>query len=261
MSVNNLEGKVYLKYYRFAIHGLSGEEQLDMKWGCYELLRPAEIEAIRGVSPVAYVPWGALEWHSYHNPIGLDGLKARGLCEALAQQTGGVVLPPFYVGTDTIKPFKGFDHTLEHRESTVMALCEELLTQLVDEDFRIIVLVTGHYGREHVRVLKETAAAVLPRLGDSKVWVVADWEPVLGQFEDNHAARGETSYQMLFHPDTVDLTQLPDDRVTTLDDDGIAGEDPRLSTADFGQAQLDAFVSASVPVIFDLLNEVGNPGA
>lgn len=227
-----------------------------MDWGFYELLRPAQIEAIREEAPIAYIPWGALEWHSYHNPIGLDGLKARGLCEALARQTGGVVLPPFFVGTDTIKPFKGFHHTLDHRESTVRALCEELLAQLADEEFRVIVLVTGHYGREHVRVIKETVSDFSHTNPDTKVWAIADWEPVEGQFAGNHAARGETSYQMLFHPDTVDLSMLPADRVTMLDEDGVAGEDPRLASMDYGQAQLDAFVAACVPTINALLKDV-----
>ena len=62
-----------------------------MNWGFYELLRPAQIEAVREKAPIAYIPWGALEWHSYHNPIGLDGLKARGLCEALAQETDEIL--------------------------------------------------------------------------------------------------------------------------------------------------------------------------
>ncbi|NUM68336.1 creatininase family protein [candidate division KSB1 bacterium] len=115
-------------------------------WGKYEQLRPAQIAAIRARTPIAYLPWGALEWHSYHAPIGLDGIKAHGLCEALAKETGGVVLPAVYVGTDTIKPYKGFHHTIEHNAETVTKLCLEFLQQLADEDFKVIVLVTGHYG-------------------------------------------------------------------------------------------------------------------
>jgi creatinine amidohydrolase len=220
-------------------------------WGRYAYLRPAQVEAIRAETPLVYIPWGALEWHSYQNPIGLDGLKAQGLCEALAAATGGVVLPPVYVGTNTMKPFKGFKHTLEHRAETVRRLCRELLEQLADEDFRVIVLVTGHYGRDHVAVLKDVEAS----FDQAAVWVLADWEPVEGLFDGNHAARGETSYQMLFHPETVDLSLLPQERVTTLDEDGVMGEDPRKSSASFGQEQLDAFVAACVPRIQSMLAE------
>ena len=224
-------------------------------WGLYEYLRPAQIEAICSQTPIVYIPWGALEWHSYQNPIGLDGLKAHGLCKAMAAQTGGIVLPPVYVGTDTIKPLKGFKHTLEHQEDTVRVLCYQFLEQLADEGFKVIVVLTGHYGRAHVNALKETCAEFTDQRSDIKVWMMADWEPVEGVFEGNHAAKGETSYQMYYHPDTVDLTLLPDDRQTTLDDDGVAGLDPRESSAAHGEEQEKAFLQKTVPIILEMLNE------
>ena len=173
-----------------------------MAWGNYELLRPSQIEAIRDETPIAYVPWGALEWHSYHNPVGLDGLKAHGLCGALAQRTGGVVLPAFYIGTDTIKPFKGFHrYTLDHRESTVQLACaRNCLTQLADE------ALPGDcpchrplWARTCSSTQRDGCAEFSAKSPDIKVrGLIADWEPVEGKFEGNHAARGETAYQMLF---------------------------------------------------------------
>ncbi|MBZ0294596.1 MAG: creatininase family protein [Anaerolineae bacterium] len=225
-------------------------------WGKYELLRPSQIEAIRAEAPIAYIPWGALEWHSYHNPIGLDGLKARALCEALAEQTGGVVLPPVYAGTDTIKPFKGFYHTIEHAESTVQTLCREYMAGLVDEGFKVIILLTGHYGREHVRALKETTEQFASENPQVRVWTLTDYEPHEGHFEGNHAAKGETSYMMLYYPDSVDLSLLPADRRTTLDDDGVMGLDPREASAEHGQEELEVLVQNTVPKIRQLLESV-----
>lgn len=225
-------------------------------WGAYERLRPAQIEAIRAQTPLAYLPWGALEWHSYHNPVGLDGLKARRLCEALAEQTGGVVLPAVYVGTDTIKPFKGFKHTLEHKNETVRALCREFLEQLADEAFKVIVLVTGHYGGEHVKAIKETVAAFNAEQNGTTVWALTDAEPHEGFFDPNHAAYGETSYMMLIDRETVDLTLLPADRVATLDEDGVWGQDPRQASVVDGQKMLDVFVQQALPKINELLGRV-----
>ena len=82
-------------------------------YGNYSDLRPNEIEEILEKSPIAYVPWGALEWHSLHAPIGLDSVKAEGICKALASETGGVVLPAIPMGVNTIKPFKGFPHSID----------------------------------------------------------------------------------------------------------------------------------------------------
>ncbi len=230
------------------------------KWGLYERLRPHQIEAILEGAPVAYIPWGALEWHSYHNPIGVDGLKAHGLCEAMAKETGGVVLPVVYAGTETIKPYKGFGHTLDHPRSTIETLCREFLEQLADEGFRVIVIVAGHYSGAQVEALKHTAEAFMRKNPNVKVWAFADWEPVAdlsGNFAGNHAAIGETSYMMLFEPETVDLAQLPDDRETTLDGDGVMGIDPRQSSAQIGAELLAAFVEKAVPVIKEMLADVG----
>lgn len=226
-----------------------------MNWGCYERLRPDQIESIRQEAPIAYLPWGALEWHSYHNPIGLDGIKAHGLCNALAQETGGVILPPVYVGTDTIKPFKGFKHTIEHRSDTVKTLCAEFLEQLADEGFQVIILVTGHYGGGHLKAIREAAEAFSATHSAVRLWALPDSEPLEGIYPANHAARGETSFQLLFDPAAVDLSLLPQDHEATLDDDGVWGEDPRKASAEEGAAMLKVFLERSVPKIRALLEE------
>lgn len=223
-------------------------------WGRYERLRPDQIEAIRARTPLAYVPWGALEWHSYHAPVGLDGMQALGQCCALAEATGGVVLPPLYVGTDTIKPYKGFPHTLDHRAATVRALCRELLEGLADEAFRAVVIVTGHCGGDHVDALRQTVEAVgreHPALG---LLLVPSFEPTQDTYPSNHAAHGETAYQLLFDPELVDLARIPPDRAPTLDDDGVWGDDPRGATAEDGAAILRLFLDRTVPRIRPLLD-------
>lgn len=223
-----------------------------MPWGNYERLRPAQIDAIRSEHPIAYLPWGALEWHSYHDPIGLDGMKAHGLCTAMARQTGGVVLPPVYIATDTIKPLKGFKHTLEHGEETIKTLCREFLEQLADEGFKVLIVMTGHYGGIHKDAVVNTAKAFAAEHPDLKVWAFPDSEPLEGHFEGDHAAIGETSFQLLFDADLVDLSLVPPDRAPTLDDDGVWGDDPKEASAERGRRQLKAFLDNTVSKILSL---------
>lgn len=222
------------------------------KWGKYEELRPAQIEAIQQQASIAYIPWGALEWHSFHAPVGLDGIKAHGLCVAMAKETGGVVLPAIYVGTDTIKPYKGFKHTIEHDSNTVTILCREYLYQLADEGFKFIVLLIGHYGEGHLEAIKIAVDLFSQENPDVGILAFPDSEPLDGSFPANHAARGETSFQLLFKPELVDLSKLPD-RETTLDDDGVWGEDPRKASAEEGQQMLDIFLQNTLPKIKMLL--------
>ena len=222
-------------------------------WGFYERLRPAQIEAIRHATPVAYIPWGALEWHSYHNPIGLDGMQAHGQCAALARETGGIVLPPFYIGTDTIKPFKGFPHSIEYSAGVVGQLCRELLEQLRDENFNVIVIVTGHCGAGHTDILQQTVDLFTEEHPGTHVKLIPSFAPTQDTYPSNHAALGETSYQMLYDPELVDLSLLPEDRVATLDEDGVWGDDPRGASAEKGTAIERLFVERAVLDIQRLL--------
>ena len=212
-----------------------------LPWGLFERLRPDQIEAIRATRPVAYVPWGALEWHSHHAPIGLDGLMAHGLASALARACGGVVLPPVYAGTDTIKPFKGFRHTLEHAPETIERLCSEYLAQLDDEGFRVLVVVSGHSAGGHLGALRAAVDGFTARAGP-RALLVAAFDPVRDVYPPDHAAHGETSLQLLFAPDLVDLGRIPAGPPPTLDADGVWGADPRTASAEDGAAILDLFV-------------------
>lgn len=224
-------------------------------WGHYAALLPYAIERIKKTAPVAYIPWGALEWHSYHAPVGLDCLKARGLCEALAREAGGIVLPPFYVGTDTIKPYKGFPHTLEYSEGVLAQLCTETMAQLVDEKFRVLVLITGHYSRRQQDVIRDTADAFAKAHPETGVWAFPDCDVLEDKYPPNHAALGETALQMLFDPGLVDLTRLPEDRVATLDEDGVWGEDPRKATVEAGRRMLAHFLEKAVPRVKALMEK------
>lgn len=229
----------------------------EIQWGLYERLRPAQIDEIRTSVPIAYLPWGALEWHSYHAAIGLDGLKAHGLLVELAKKCGGIVLPPVHIGTDTIKPFKGFPHTIDHSEELVTALMGQFLDQLVGENFKAIVFLTGHYGARQVEAQKNAVKEFEKRHPGFPIWAFADWEPLEGKFPPNHAAHGETSLLMYFEPDLVDLSKVPAERAPTLDDDGVWGDDPRHATGKAGAEMVQAFLDVAVPRVGNLLEKAG----
>lgn len=221
-------------------------------WGKYEQLRPAQIEAIRAEMPLAYIAWGALEWHSYHNPIGLDGMQSYAQCLRLAEQTGGVVLPPMYVACDTIKPFKGFPHSINHSEALVHDLCVELLEQLAEEQFKGIVVITGHMGGKHTEALDKACSIFQETNPQVKVWSTTSYEVIKDVYPLNHAARGETSTQLFVAPELVDLSRL--DHEPDLDNDGVWGEDPRNATAEEGKAMMELFVERAVPNILGMIN-------
>ena len=224
-------------------------------WGQYHKLRPDQIETIRDEVSLAIIPWGALEWHSYHNPVGLDGMIAEHLAVALAQEAGGLVLPPVYVGTDTIKVGLGFSHTVEHDEETVRTLCYQFCSQLHAEGFRAVVVLTGHCGAGHRRALEEAVAKASAEFEGTRFRFIASFDPIQDSWAVNHAAVGETSLQMAVDSTNVDLSRLPKGRVADLEQDGVWGDDPSSATAESGLEITKLFVKACAPIVEDLLND------
>lgn len=219
------------------------------RWGFYERLLPAEIEAIFATAPVAYLPWGALEYHGHHAAVGLDGLKAHGLCAELARAAGGLVLPPVYIAANTIKTAPKLEfprHSLDFRETTLRTLAREWLDQLADEKFRVVFILCGHAGQPHYDIIKEEAQQFNARQSATHAIATTETDLVPPELvKVNHAALGEVSFLLHLTPDCIDLSRLPADRVPTLEQDAVWGDDPRAATAEKGRTYATAFVAAA----------------
>lgn len=226
-------------------------------WGRYERLMPAEIETIHAAHPIAYLPWGALEYHGTHAAVGLDGLKAHGLCMQLAQTVGGLVLPPVYVAANTIKLAPGLNHkrhSLNFSETTLRALAREHFMQLADEQFRVVFTLCGHVGQPHYDIIKDEAAQFNAAQSATRIIATSETDLIDKSIVIvNHAALGEVSLLLHTDPDCVDLSRLPANRVPTLEDDAVWGPDPRPSSAAKGAAYASAFVTAARHLLHETL--------
>ncbi len=222
----------------------------------YEEMLPHQIEEALRSKPIAYLPWGALEWHGRHLAIGNDALKAHALCLGAAQRSGGVVLPPVWCGFHTMA-LAGFTHTLEFSEDLVRQLAAEYLTQLDKNGFKVIVVVTGHYGAAHVKALKEVAERVGQRTR-AKIWVLPEYELTKEDigYRGDHAGKWETSLLMHLRPELVDMSQQPADPQAKLE--GVGGEDPRFhASAELGRTTAQAIEERLASGALQLLAEAG----
>ncbi|QYM78012.1 creatininase family protein [Horticoccus luteus] len=223
------------------------------RWGRYETLLPDEIAAIAAQHSVAYLPWGALEYHGRHAAVGLDGLKAHGLCCSLAAAVGGLVFPPVYFAANTIKTLRELPHqrhSLNFSEDLLRLLAREHLEQLADEKFRVVFVLCGHVGQPHYDIIKAEAAALNARQSATRVIATSETDLISPDLVvANHAALGEISFLMSQHPECVDLSRLPADRVPTLEQDAVWGSDPREASAEKGRLYTDAFIAGARPLI------------
>lgn len=220
----------------------------------YEVSLPHEIDLEIDRVPVAYVPWGAHEWHGPHNPVGLDGLKAQYLAEQLCAEVGGVVLPSVFSGHGTIAQL-GFRHSISFSAELVERTADELLNGIAGMGFKVIVLVLGHWGGGHGDIIRKAASKFNESQSSARAWAVQDDETTgdLGTGDD-HGGLVETSYMMSYLPGRVDLSRLPEDRETSFSEDGVLGEDPRKrASAEFGRNAAALYVQEAAQRVREML--------
>jgi creatinine amidohydrolase len=181
-----------------------------------QFMRPAQLEAAGRKFPVVYVPFGLIEWHGFHLPLGNDALKAHGILVKCAEEFGGVVYPPVYF-------HNGF------RQEHLVPVLTDLFHRLKRTGYRVILGVSGHNVRGQIDMINK---ALAPVTADGTVAGLGLWEITLSRGPESasdHAAKWETSNMMFFYPDLVDMSELGQGPLN-LDmkpPSGIGGLDPR----------------------------------
>lgn len=218
----------------------------------YEELLPHEFQARLAARPVGYLPLGTLEWHGVQNALGADAIQARGLFRLAARKFGGIVFPTLWLGPDriTAQPegisLIGMDtaqSTVPHRQlpgscywapkGLFLMLVENILAQARRAGFKCIV-ADGHGPSR--KAWSEMADSWEAQFGLRLVSAIRDF-PNQWRTQMDHAGRNETSAMLAIAPQLVDISQLPADR--SQKPLGVGGEDPRDSTAAFGQQLIE----------------------
>jgi len=199
-----------------------------------QFMRPGQLETAARNFPVVYVPFGCIEWHGRHLPLGTDALKAHGILVKCAEKFGGVVYPPVYFHA-------GFDR--DHLEPVIT----HLFQRLKDAGFRVIIGVSGHNIKPQIDMINK---ALEPVVADGSITGVGLWEITLSQGPESgsdHAAKWETSDMMFFYPGLVDLSELGTSPLAPKmkPPDGIGGLDPRKhASTEVGKRNVDLAAEA-----------------
>jgi creatinine amidohydrolase len=199
----------------------------------YERMSPREVVSARERAAIAYVPVAPLEWHGPHLPLGTDGLHAHHVAVLAARQTGGVVLPTTFIGTDSRHgagdaeqdlhlfdldedevvvgmDFPGFPVKSLYFHETVLGLVvRETVRLLKREPWSAIVLVNGHGAPNQARML-ERIADEESEPGGARVVYATAWNPdELVDAGPGHADRFETSVMLALEERLVHVDRLP----------------------------------------------------
>ena len=185
-----------------------------------DLTSPQVAELLNAMrKPVLLLPFGAVEPHGPHAPLGTDAIISAGMCERVAERLAEdpevrvLILPPIPYGVTRFGA--AFPGAISVSEGTLHALVVDICTSLVDQGFRWLVLVNNHFEPEHVAALRRAVDTVnRDTVGYLDLTRRANAARLTEEFQSGscHAGQYETSLVLADHPDLVNteiMRELP----------------------------------------------------
>jgi creatinine amidohydrolase len=163
-------------------------------------------DGIRRSQGTCLLPFGILEKHGPHLPIGTDLLDVRYAALHAAEQEYAVVFPEYYFGQ--IAEARHEPGTVAYSRSIQLALLQETTDEMARNGCKKVLIVNGHGGNDSL--LPYFAQTQLDKPHDYVVYVFDERTPHNGgpAKKDNidmHAGESETSKMMISRPDLVHL--------------------------------------------------------
>ncbi len=167
-----------------------------------------QFEEGRTRSRTVVLPFGSLEQHGPHLPLGTDTLQVKEICLRAADQTGAFVAPEIPYGV--CRSTRDHPGTIGLSVPTLKALVMDLGREFYRHGLRNFVLISGHAGKSHLITLVDAGEDLLAQLPDSRVAVISEYREiqergraVVETENDSHAGEIETSRIMFLFPELV----------------------------------------------------------
>jgi len=184
----------------------AAQAKLSVHWE--ELTASDFKDAITRAQGTCLLPFGIMEKHGPHLPLGNDLLNVRYVALNAAQQEYAVVFPEYYFGQ--IFEAKHEPGTVAYSRGLQLQLLQETTDEMARNGCKKIIIVNGHGGNNSL--LPFFAQTELDTPHDYVVYVQsiarsAPGEPAhkSDRSTDMHAGESETSVSMIARPDLVHL--------------------------------------------------------
>jgi creatinine amidohydrolase len=243
----------------------AAQSKLSVHWE--ELTAPDFVQAITRSGGTCLLPFGIIEKHGPHLPLGSDLFQARYAALHAAEQEYAVVFPEYYFGQ--IFEARHQPGTVAYSSHMQLELLQETTDEMARNGCKKVIIVNGHGGNEHL--LPFFAQSQLETPHDYVVYILGLVEtppggPPKKTSMDMHAGESETSTMMIARPDLVHMDRansqsgadqarlhLPDTLYTAIwwyarFPNHYSGEGS-AATHQFGQYKMDNWIKAIVESI------------
>jgi creatinine amidohydrolase len=185
------------------------EGPLSVQWE--ELTAGDFVSAIQKAQGVCVLPFGILEKHGPHLPIGTDLINVRYAALHAAQQEYAVVFPQYYFGQ--IFEARQEPGTVAYSRRIQLDLLQETTDEMGRNGCQKIIIANGHGGNVHL--LPFFAQSQLAGRHDYVVYVFSTprlarlpGRPPLKSDFGGHADEAETSHTLASRPDLVHMDRV-----------------------------------------------------
>ncbi len=167
-----------------------------------------EFEAGLEQSRTVILPFGSVEEHGPHLPLGTDTFQVQEVALRAAEKAGVFVAPPLPFGV--CRSSREHPGTIGITTPVLRGLTIDLGRDFHRQGLRNLLLITGHAGKTHTMTLVDAGEALLDEFEDLNIAVVSEYMELLraGRHlieteDDSHAGEVETSRILFLHPDLV----------------------------------------------------------
>jgi creatinine amidohydrolase len=154
------------------------------------------------------IPFGSIEEHGAHLPLGTDTIHVYEICKEAAKQISVFVAPPLFYGV--CRSTRDHPGTVGIRPSTLRTVTTDLLSDFYRQGLRHFLMISGHASSLHMSCLIEVGEELLQSYPDTQVAVLSlldlamvAWREVLTTEDDSHAGEAETSVMLHLRPHLV----------------------------------------------------------
>ncbi|MCZ2149055.1 MAG: creatininase family protein [Bryobacterales bacterium] len=187
-----------------AISVAASAQSLPVKWE--ELTAGDFVQALRRARNVCVLPFGIIEKHGPHLPLGADLINVRYASLHGAEQEYAIVFPEYFYGQ--IFEARHEPGTIAYSARLQLELLQETTDEMARNGCKKILIVNGHGGNNNL--LPFFAQSQLQSSRDYIVYVYAralypPGRPALRSKTDGHAGESETSHTLISRPDLVHM--------------------------------------------------------
>lgn len=179
-------------------------QSLTVKWE--ELTGGDFVKAIRQAQGTCLIPFGIIEKHGPHLPLGTDLINVRYAALHGAEQEYAIVFPPYFYGQ--IFEARHEPGTMAYSARVQLELLQETTDEMARNGCKKIIIVNGHGG--NTSLLPFFAQSQLAAPHDYVVYVyryspTGPNRPAMKTKNDQHAGESETAHALVTMPDLVHM--------------------------------------------------------